>query len=261
MHILNVSQENTRGDWLMERLGRITGTKAGGIAEAAKNSSSLRLCDGFWQLMAETIADPPTTENAALRGHRLENQNASLVLDKEGIDPDTAVFDTGMWVDDDDERIACSPDVHEDSDKPEWAVECKSLSSARHLAAVVPYIAHLAITQPEKYPLKDDVLHGLKRVCDDLFDKPSDGSILMVPSKYRPQAIQYFIVNPDLETLYFSFYDPRIQITILQHVYIPIKRADVDRLIKIYRTSQIKALSKMDTLIGAMKHIDDEDIF
>jgi putative phage-type endonuclease len=31
-----------------------------------------------------------------------------------------------------------------------------------------------------------------------------------IPSEYQDQALQYFVVNPSLETLYFTFYDPRI---------------------------------------------------
>jgi len=31
-----------------------------------------------------------------------------------------------------------------------------------------------------------------------------------IPSEYKDQALQYFVVNPSLEKLYFTFYDPRI---------------------------------------------------
>jgi putative phage-type endonuclease len=31
-----------------------------------------------------------------------------------------------------------------------------------------------------------------------------------IPSEYQDQALQYFVVNPSLEKLYFTFYDPRI---------------------------------------------------
>lgn len=51
------------------------------------------------------------------------------------------------------------------------AVEVKCLSPARHLQAVI----------------EDEV-----------------------PLEFEAQKLQYFIVNPDLQTLYFIFYDPRI---------------------------------------------------
>jgi len=33
-----------------------------------------------------------------------------------------------------------------------------------------------------------------------------------VPAEYQDQAVQYFIVNDDLQTLYFIFYDPRMTV-------------------------------------------------
>jgi putative phage-type endonuclease len=64
------------------------------------------------------------------------------------------------------------------------ALEIKCLSSARHLEAVI-----------------------------------TNG----IPDEFVPQSAQYFIVNPDLQRLYFMFYDPRVE-SVPAHI-ITIERA------------------------------------
>lgn len=66
------------------------------------------------------------------------------------------------------------------------AVECKCLSSAAHI---------------EAYLTKS------------------------IPKDYEAQAMQYFVVNDDLETLYFIFYDPSMPIDFF---FIEIKREDME---------------------------------
>jgi putative phage-type endonuclease len=112
----------------------------------------------------------------------------------------------GLCVSDFNPRIALSPDGLIKTDgKYKEAIEIKCLSSARHLQA-----------------------H---------FEQE-------VPADYKEQAIQYFIVNENLEMLYFTLYDPRI--TILPLVVVEMKREDVEEDIKFYREYQETTLKEID---------------
>lgn len=76
-----------------------------------------------------------------------------------------------IWSREDNKNIAISPDAVVEGSKNTEAVEAKCLSSARHIEAL--------LTQK-------------------------------IPDEYEFQKLQYFIVNEELETLYFAFYDPRL---------------------------------------------------
>ena len=78
-----------------------------------------------------------------------------------------------IWERDDNSNIAVSPDgVVKDTDDKE-ACEVKCLNSASHI---------------EAFLTKE------------------------VPAEYKEQVIQYFVVNEELEKLYFIFYDPRMTV-------------------------------------------------
>jgi len=68
-----------------------------------------------------------------------------------------------------------------------------------------------------------------------------------IPSEYEGQKIQYFIVNPDLQKLYFAFYDPRV--LVLPFFYIEVKRADFQDEIDRYRELEKKALKESHDII------------
>lgn len=88
------------------------------------------------------------------------------------------------------------------------AVEVKCLSSARHLEAVIENT---------------------------------------IPDEYHYQALQYFIVNDSLKTLYFVMYDPRLRVKDF-HV-ITIKRDDVAKEIEELITYQREKLHKINQLV------------
>ena len=68
-----------------------------------------------------------------------------------------------------------------------------------------------------------------------------------IPSEFDAQVIQYFIVNDDLETLYFVFYDPRIA---CKPFYMQeVKRADVLEKIEFFKQYQIDTLKEIDEII------------
>jgi putative phage-type endonuclease len=115
----------------------------------------------------------------------------------------------GMCYANDNDDITLSPDGLIDNDgKWSEAVEIKCLSGAKHLKAY--------------------------------FEKE-------VPDEYEFQVLQYFIVNEDLETLYFCFYDPRI--TALPFHYIAIKRDSVAEDVEEYREYQKTTLAEINDLI------------
>ena len=125
---------------------------------------------GFYELLAEVLGLDPDDENRMDRGLRLEQEAADKFEQETGKKLQTV----GCWQSDEDPRIYNSPDrevVPATGKKIVEAVEIKCLSPARHLQAVVE-------------------------------DR--------VPDEFESQKVQYFVVNPDLQTLYFVFYDPRI---------------------------------------------------
>jgi predicted phage-related endonuclease len=115
----------------------------------------------------------------------------------------------GLCVSDFNEDIALSPDgLIKNGKKYTEAVECKCLGSAWHLKAII-----------EKE----------------------------LPSDYELQVLQYFIVNEDLEKLYFVFYDPRI--ICKPYFCIEITRDEVKEDIEKYKEYQINIMNEINQII------------
>jgi len=68
-----------------------------------------------------------------------------------------------------------------------------------------------------------------------------------LPGEYEFQALQYFIVNPKLEILYFCFYDPRLSIK--QFFYLTLKRENLIEDIETYLEYQRKTLEEVNEII------------
>lgn len=147
--------------WLAGRIGKITGSRLKDIV--VKRGTGKKI--GFYELIAERLGIPADGENAMDRGTRLEAEAVEAFTKETGKEVDSSLY---IWTRDDDESIAISPDGV--IGKTE-ALECKCLSSARHIEAF--------LTQE-------------------------------IPDEYEFQKLQYFIVNDKLQTLYFAFYDPRL---------------------------------------------------
>ncbi len=104
----------------------------------------------------------------------------------------------------DNHDIAVSPDGYiEKKKKVTEMVECKCLSSASHI---------------EAYLTKE------------------------IPSEYEYQKLQYFIVNDDLQILYFVFYDPRMP---KDFFYFTIKREEVKDQITEYLALEKETLERI----------------
>lgn len=118
----------------------------------------------------------------------------------------------GFCISDENPNIALSPDgLIENGGKYTEAVEVKCLSAARHLEAY--------------------------------FENK-------IPSDYDAQVLQYFIVNKDLKTLHFVFFDPRIKSIPL--FYLDVRREDVKDDIQKYLDIQIKVLEEVDSMLESL---------
>ena len=220
------------------------------VKQAENDALRLKTTQDLWQLFAEEWAEPYNGENAAERGHRLEDKNASLVVDKLGIDPETVEYSTRMWISSENEGLAVSPDVSEKSEHPTWAIECKSLGSANHLKYVLPILARDELLNNET----DELVQASLEILPEYVNRDAR-PFEYVPDDYKPQVLQYFIVNSDLETVYFSFYDDRFYSDKLAHQFVTVERSTVLREIESQKAAELETLrlrSVFSTIIGAL---------
>jgi hypothetical protein len=230
------------------------------ISDARLASMKLKVTSGYYGYLAESLAEEATGENPAERGHRLENENAMITVHKLGIPESTANFDPGIWVSDDFPRLAVSPDVHEVNLEPTWAIECKSLGSANHFAAVVPILTYRRIKAIRDFQdTGATVADTVQTECNELIQLAActmpeyvyngqGREFDFVPDKYKAQALQYFVVNDALQTLYFSFYDDRVYSDDLRHVFLTITRDSIATDIEHHKAAQLDSLMFIDTI-------------
>lgn len=122
------------------------------------------------------------------------------------------VAKSGFWISDENENMACSPDGIVVSGKTiTEAIEIKCLSAGKHLEA--------------------------------WFTKE-------IPDEYKYQVLQYFIVNEKLKTLYFCFYDPRINAK--PFFYLTVDRKDKEDDIKYFSDYQKQKLIKINQLLSEL---------
>jgi predicted phage-related endonuclease len=126
---------------------------------------------GFYQLAADRLALIEETDEQARDRGHRLEEEAIEELNKKL--NKNFVSDVGIWISDKNPDLIVSPDGGlEDKGKYTKAAEVKCLKAALHIKA---------------------------------FEEQK------IPSKYNFQVLQYFIVNEDLEELYFCLYDPRIK--------------------------------------------------
>lgn len=287
MRILNVSQSQDTQAWLDARIGKITGTKAGTLAlehyaqkdvakleamadkakteekaeeyrekaeQAKRDNARLKVNLDFWQFLADMIAEQPDGEPPMERGHRLENTNIMMACEKLDISPDVVEFDTGMWVSDVDDRIAVSPDAHAKPQtdinglkyNPTFAFEAKSLGTKYHLQTVVPFRVFQMLKDSET---SDEQREELCSLALKLFPEilESRREFDFIPEQYQAQVLQYFVVNPDLKTVYFTMYDDRVYSS-LRHEVFEVDRLSVASEIEAQETKELQTLTLIDEL-------------
>ena len=122
------------------------------------------------------------------------------------------VTQVGLCESDDSQFMASSPDgLIENDGKYTEAVEVKCLSSANHIKAWL------------------------------------DNE---VPDEYNAQCLQYFIVNPDLEKLYFVLFDPRVTMHPL-HV-IELDRVEAEKDIAEAKEAELKFIAEVESKISEL---------
>lgn len=218
------------------------------ILEAEAKNKRLKVGIDFWKFLAETMAEQPDGENPMERGHRLEPENITLTLQQLGYRQKDCITDCGIWENNEESRLACSPDAYQASEKPTWAIECKSLGSAYHLQAVIPWMVHTQLIRHHSLPenLADAAMQVLPPAATSLSSTGMD----FIPDQYQSQVLQYFVVCDTLETLYFSMYDPRVYGD-ARHQIIPIRRKDIKPLIANHKRKQLNTLHIIDTITEA----------
>lgn len=179
------------------------------------------------------------------RGHRLEPENIRLTLQQLGYKEKDCVTDCGIWESDEDPRIACSPDAYQATLEPTWAIECKSLGSAYHLQAVIPWMVHSQLIR--QHTLPDNIAGMAAQVLPEATTSLNATGVDFIPDTYRAQVLQYFVVCDTLETLYFSMYDPRVYGP-ARHQIIPIHRKNIKPLIADHKRKQLNTLHIIDTI-------------
>lgn len=244
----------SRDEWMAARRGKITGSRLGDIIvkgggtkdmitkaldffgipwdkkskkedlEAlltvdaeAKLNGMLPKKKGFYEVIAERLSTDPTgqaiQETPMERGTRLEPEAIEKFMEATGKKVDGSLV---MWMRDENEGIAISPDGQIKEEHA--AVEAKCLSSANHIEACV-----------KKF-----------------FWKKNDWD--SVPDEYREQIVQYFIVNDELQTVYMTFYDPRMLFR--DFFTLTILRNDVQPLVEKYLAYERNEIKEVDAIVN-----------
>ena len=218
------------------------------ILEAEAKNKRLKVSIDFWKFLAETMAEQPDGENPMERGHRLEPENIRLTLQQLGYRQEDCITDCGIWESDEDPRLACSPDAYQNTPNPTWAIECKSLGSAYHLQAVIPWMIHSKRIRCHEIP--GDLANAAAQVLPATATSLKATNMDFIPDTYKAQVLQYFVVCDTLETLYFSMYDPRVYGD-ARHQIIPIERKNIQPLITDHKRKQLNTLHIIDTITEA----------
>lgn len=286
MRILNVSQAQDTQAWLDARIGKITGTKAGVLAldhyvqkdvakleamadkaktaekaeeyrekaeQAKRDNERLKVNLDFWQLLADMIAEQPDGEPPMERGHRLENTNIMMACEKLDISTDVVEFDTGMWVSDVDDRIAVSPDAYTNRKSilmdlciiQELLLRQKPWHEIP-LQTVIPFRVFQMLNDSET---SDDQRAELYSLALKLFPEVLEPrrEFDFIPEQYQTQVLQYFVVNPDLQTVFFTMFDDRVYGS-LQHEVFAVERRSVASEIEAQETKELQTLTLIDEL-------------
>ena len=224
MKIIELEQNSE--EWLEYRKGKSGGSAFGKIYKVNGRTNET-LKDQFFVMLAERVARPMTPNDYmdrvpegvafswAVRGHILEPEAAKAFELETGL-----ILDDGkVWASDYDPSSYVSPDrVIKSSDgKIREAVEIKCLSSEKVLKV---------------WWDRRQLTNG----GNDFWALPSN--------EYQAQVIKYFMVNDDLETLYWVLYTdliPKLELQILK-----IKRADIINLVEDAREVEKRYLQTLD---------------
>lgn len=242
MKIVDVEQRTDA--WFEARAGVITGTKVKEIKPLSRRGKTGTQPIGLWKLVADYISYGTEETRPMERGTKLEPENAMMVVEKLGLE--NAKLDCGMWKTDDG-MLGYSPDGSEQGDSPRWAIECKSLDTAEHIYLVFNDLWAKG-ELPDEFEMLFPPRVGEYRGIDS------------VAEEHRHQVRQAFVVNPALEVVYYSLYDPRIVVEQLSHYIITVKREEMAEEIaeqKKMVEEQARLAKCIATLVAAMATRED----
>lgn len=228
MKILEFEKDSP--EWLEARQAVITGTRVKEVKPLSRKGKTGSEPIGFWKIVGEYVSYGAEEESPIMRGTHLEAENAEKTIEKYNLA--NPIYDVGVIWTDDSGIIGSSPDAYENSKEPVWSIECKSLNTAEHLYLVMADMfakGKLPDEFENLFPQRIGEYRGIDSVAED----------------HRHQVIQEFVVNPNLEILYYSLYDPRIVLDKLQHYVIEVKRSemleDISNQASMVRAQALKA--------------------
>ena len=237
MKIIEVKQNTP--EWHELRKGKITGTKSAAcLPTTRKCADGTNIGKDWWEMLAERMTgtdEDGVSMNAMERGHDLENDCAEITVARFGLK--NPKHECGIWQSEENENLILSPDCHEDEKKPTWAIECKALNSAEHIKTIYRALEYKLDERPKARFTAEKYV-----ACAPEIDK--------IPQQYREQALDYFIVNPDLATLYFALYDPRFKNPLLRHFVFVINRAEVEKEIAELKAAEELTLNEFELIQG-----------
>lgn len=210
MKILEFDKDSP--EWFEARQTVITGTRAKEVKPLARKGKTGNQPMGFWKIVGEYVSYGAEEESPMARGTHLETENAEKTIEKYGLK--NPIYDRGMIWKDDSEMLGCSPDACENAEEPVWSIECKSLSTAEHLYLIMAdkfAKGELPDELEELFPQRPGEYRGIDSVAEE----------------HQYQVRQAFVVNPKLEVVYYSLYDPRIVLDRLQHYVIEVRREEL----------------------------------
>lgn len=154
------------------------------------------------------------------------------------------------------ERLAIEPDGENPMDRG-LRLEDEAISAFTNRTAKL--VERVGICQHDYYPSIINSPDGLIRNKDGVYTEAVELKCLSsarhleavitneIQSEFEAQKIQYFIVNPDLQTLYFVFYDPRVGSHPL-HI-IEVTRESLGDLPELYLKFQLAQLKEIDEIV------------
>jgi len=213
MKIIKIEQGSD--EWKAFREGKITGTKIGKLWSKSRKAEELYDTTKpnlqLYQVMAErlAIATADGIDGVSAMERGSLLENEAVQATTEKLGLDNWIADN-VWQDETDDSFLCSPDAYENNDRPKWAIEVKCLSSANHIKAIY-----------ENRP----------------------------PDEYWPQVVNYFLINDDLETLYFVMYDPRFFNEELQLKIFTIHREQLESDIALTKVARSIAQEQINEFV------------
>lgn len=231
MKTINVDQRSE--EWLEARQTVITGTRVKAIKPLTRKGKTGSQPMELWKLIAEYVSYGAEEESPMVRGTHLENENAEQTVEKYNLKNPN--LECGMWISDDG-LLGYSPDGAEDTELPTWAIECKSLNTAEHIYLILRDKFAKGELPDELEPLFPE-RPGMYRGIDS------------VAEEHQHQVRQAFVVNPKLEAVYYSLYDPRVVVESLKHYVIEIKREEIIEDLKA-QTEMVESQAKLARAIA-----------